>query len=339
MFTFIGIIATIIFLKFIYDTFLTNNANKNWNEYKSENPEKAARIERNTGLNFNTKPNSNLAHKLASLQMLAEHYGCNASDVKDVVMNEFKANYQNYQELTNLLEKFKIAKGTESIQYDIDPEDTPNAYLYNWALELRTSIIQNMFKLPPEADDPNELSDFDKEITLELRNHMENDMAKSIFKIIESQINYLGNYFIPLSNNGRVEVCIFNTIIITCFFEDYNSILGGKVRHRLVNLAIEYLISNYNIPKQVINSIFTERESQIQRELELMRDSNLMPIKFYNNFYLNPLNNKTPETSLENEYSRLPEFHIYLNILIKHLNIEFNLLEDENPDFKTTCIV
>ena len=52
--TFIGIIALFIFFKFIYDTYLTNNTERDWQEYKSGNPHEERVLENNKGLNFNT---------------------------------------------------------------------------------------------------------------------------------------------------------------------------------------------------------------------------------------------------------------------------------------------
>lgn len=344
MFTFLGIVATIIAIKFIYDNFITNNANKNWEKYKSECPEEAARVERNTGLNINTKPITNEVHKLASLQMLAEFYECKASDVKDVVMNDFKINYPNSEELNNIIEKFKTAKGSDSIKYNIDPEDTPHAYLYNWALELRNSVILEnqislMFKLPREAGDSYELSESDKEITMELRNHLEDDMAKSIFELIESYSDYFHLFFKPMLIYGIAENFIFNTLLILYYSKDYNSILEGKVRHKVMALSINHLTKYYNLPKPKVISVFTEREKEFRQEFEMMKDPNYLPIKFYKNLYTSPFNLKLDEVSLGDQASIISIFESHLKILTNNLWLEFNKLEDANPDFKTTCIV
>jgi len=53
-FTIIGILAIIIFCKFIYDTYLSENTNKDWEQYKKTNPHEARVIENNKGLDFNT---------------------------------------------------------------------------------------------------------------------------------------------------------------------------------------------------------------------------------------------------------------------------------------------
>jgi hypothetical protein len=56
-----GAFALIVFIKFIYDTFLTTNTSRNWAKYQSAFPHEAAVIENNNGLNFKTdfKPKTN----------------------------------------------------------------------------------------------------------------------------------------------------------------------------------------------------------------------------------------------------------------------------------------
>ena len=52
--TFIGLIALLFLGKFIYDTYLTNNTERDWQEYKRANPHEATVLESNEGLNFKT---------------------------------------------------------------------------------------------------------------------------------------------------------------------------------------------------------------------------------------------------------------------------------------------
>jgi hypothetical protein len=52
--TFIGVIALFLIAKFIYDTYLTNNTEKSWHDYKLNNPHEAQVLENNKGLNFKT---------------------------------------------------------------------------------------------------------------------------------------------------------------------------------------------------------------------------------------------------------------------------------------------
>ena len=51
-------IVILIIGKFVYDSFLTNNTEKNWEKYKKENPHKAIVIENSKGLNMN--PNAEI---------------------------------------------------------------------------------------------------------------------------------------------------------------------------------------------------------------------------------------------------------------------------------------
>lgn len=49
-----GIIFLIVIGKFVYDTYMSNNTEKNWKKFKDSYPEKAAQIQNNSGLNFRT---------------------------------------------------------------------------------------------------------------------------------------------------------------------------------------------------------------------------------------------------------------------------------------------
>lgn len=50
----LGIAFALFFLKFIYDNFLSNNADKGWQKLKEQDPEAARMIEQNQGLNLRT---------------------------------------------------------------------------------------------------------------------------------------------------------------------------------------------------------------------------------------------------------------------------------------------
>lgn len=53
-FAIIGVVALIIFGKFVYDSYLTDNTERDWQEYKRINPHKALTLENNQGLNLRT---------------------------------------------------------------------------------------------------------------------------------------------------------------------------------------------------------------------------------------------------------------------------------------------
>lgn len=52
----LGIILVLLFLKFVWDSYITGNTEREWGEYKQQFPAEAERIESNSGLNFNRTP-------------------------------------------------------------------------------------------------------------------------------------------------------------------------------------------------------------------------------------------------------------------------------------------
>lgn len=69
LFVILGIIFTLLFIKFIWDSYLTDNTEKRWREYKQEFPAEADRIESNSGLDFKRTPyESNLRTKPGDLK-------------------------------------------------------------------------------------------------------------------------------------------------------------------------------------------------------------------------------------------------------------------------------
>lgn len=132
---FIGIIALFIIGKFIYDTFFTDRTEKNWNQYKQSNPEDAARIERNRGLDLSTKSKSREQDKRDSLLRMAVNMCCSPAQVRDNFIKELKE-----QQLTAALTKEAIQmlrqkKYEESEVFNIDPDDTGAAYMEEWTKE------------------------------------------------------------------------------------------------------------------------------------------------------------------------------------------------------------
>lgn len=138
--TFIGIIALLFVAKFIYDSYLTNNTEKSFEEYKNNNPEAAARIERNKGFDLSTKPKTRSKDKEDSLLRMARNMGCAPDEVKEGYINDLKSQNLDQNKYSMMIKFLKEKKYEESKLLNIDPDDTSAAYMEKWTKEYINSL-------------------------------------------------------------------------------------------------------------------------------------------------------------------------------------------------------
>ena len=77
----------LIFAKFVWDTYVTGETEKQYQINKKRNPEESARMEnkekKGKYFDFDYSPRTNSAHRIISLQILANKFDCNEGDVKE----------------------------------------------------------------------------------------------------------------------------------------------------------------------------------------------------------------------------------------------------------------
>jgi|GEM_PF-4406737 len=138
--TFIGIIALLFVAKFIYDSYLTNNTEKVFEEYQNNNPEAAARIERNKGFDLSTKPKTRSKDKEDSLLRMARNMGCTPDEVKEGYIEDLKSQNLDQNKYSMMIQILKEKKYEESKLLNIDPDDTSSAYMEKWTKEYFNKI-------------------------------------------------------------------------------------------------------------------------------------------------------------------------------------------------------
>lgn len=167
--TFIGILAVIIFGKFIWDTYLTNNTEQQYQNNKRQNPEEIARMTNNVAkkeyLNFDYSPKSVPMHKALSLVSLANKYDCSPDEVKAL----FQADYLEFIRvscasdteaialLATSIAEARDSKAGEAVKAVIDPDDTQAAIVEEWLLEIEAVISASRLKLAAEDEQEVEL--------------------------------------------------------------------------------------------------------------------------------------------------------------------------------------
>lgn len=168
MLTVIGAITLFFVGKFIYDTYITDNTEKNWEKFRRSNPEEAARLERNEGLNFNLKPIKNDDHKVASYIMLAQRLNCSPENVREIYTVDLRKKISSSSDVLELARHWKAKKYEESKRLNVDPDDTPASLLEKWTMsifaELQRSemlLNENTNKKTDEEEEYNEEGEYE----------------------------------------------------------------------------------------------------------------------------------------------------------------------------------
>jgi hypothetical protein len=178
---FIGIISLLIFVKFIYDSYLTDKTEKDWNQYKRNNPEDASRIEKNKKLNSNLKYQSGMNDKQTSLLRMAMNMQCSANEVKEYFINDLIKQELSVAEAKETIQIIRQKKIEESKVFNIEPEDTAAAYMEEWAKEFfennkidwkEHEIAENLLNVNPEL-----ARIINEENELELKNFLEENSS------------------------------------------------------------------------------------------------------------------------------------------------------------------
>lgn len=135
----IGLIALFIFGKFIYDTYLTNNTERDWEVYKQGNPLDAARIERKEMPKNNTRTRSREDDKRLSLVNIARILNCLPENAKTTYLQTLKDKRINETDLNELLQAWNKRKYEQSLTFKMNPDDTPAAFYEEWTISYQNN--------------------------------------------------------------------------------------------------------------------------------------------------------------------------------------------------------
>lgn len=171
----LGIIFLLVIAKFVYDTYLSNNTEKRWEEYRQENPERAYQVERNTGLNLGTSASAREA-----------------------------AAFNKLTELQQLLIKQSLAfyKQVESREhyFQLTPPNKRNLeqYFKSVCSILSAAVIEAALDIDRVGRDEN--------IRKELRLNLRSSYILFVNNIVKSNKVIFPNYFLPVSNDNAVSL-------------------------------------------------------------------------------------------------------------------------------------
>jgi len=133
MLALLGIIFIVIIVKFLYDNFATNNAANNWDQYKTNFPEEAHRLDTNKGLNMNVKPKNDFSRKQLSLLEIARNLGTSPELAQELYTKKLHEVVHSVEERDHLLREIRKKKIEEASTKSIDPDDGVAAVMYEWA--------------------------------------------------------------------------------------------------------------------------------------------------------------------------------------------------------------
>lgn len=137
-----------------------------------------------------------------------------------------------------------------------------------------------------------------------------------IFIIAKGGIVELKQAYKDLTDEGKFEVIIFNSIIALAYYSKFNH--DNPVNNSKYIMKIAEQARNYNIPsadKELLNFIVSRMEFYANEYRQLSEPENV-PSKIFSCFYENPLSNPKPSFDL----GEIFQFKIALGIMINYVN-------------------
>jgi len=120
-----------------------------WNNYKIQNPAKAAEIE-SLGLNFSFLPDKEVKEKIFALETTARDSNCSISELKDKVFAPLKGKIEEGDYLY-LMEFYDKKTFSEAEKYNIERANTIWMIVEGWILEKVEEIERKYSYLPPRS--------------------------------------------------------------------------------------------------------------------------------------------------------------------------------------------
>lgn len=140
--TFILILVGGFVCKFVYDSFLTDNTDRKFEDFSKSNPEAAARILNNNGGLLGSTQNRNKSVYAESMRYIANNNDWHINEVEDQLTLQLEEIIVTKDDYFSFMKRLQQEKGREAVQRKIDPEDTTAAISYNLAKKLYSPIYE-----------------------------------------------------------------------------------------------------------------------------------------------------------------------------------------------------
>ncbi|GAB3872921.1 hypothetical protein GCM10028824_23870 [Hymenobacter segetis] len=259
----IGLVAVVIFGKFIWDTYITGKTENDAKANEKRNPEEATRMELNVKrgqhLNFDYSPKRNADNRKKSLNILVELIGCEASDIEKIYkatlakeIIDIHANPISF--LKTRIEDLRKLKTRDALSMNFDPDDTPAAFMCEWAVEMLESTIRQKEKIELEifVDDERE----------RIRQEMRRISIATIAENLDCEEKYAELCFKQQIKNDATVGMIENGIDILDFLNHAKSTFEETKESQAIELGISEDVTPAGIACLWLNDLIIERQNR-----------------------------------------------------------------------------
>lgn len=236
--TFIILIIIFVIGKFVYDSYLTDNTDKNWENYLKENQKQPNKIS-DLIVNNLSIPQSDV-NRDASLRLMALSYNCELSKVEEnfivVIQKELEV-----ISIEEILENLKLRKANDAQTFNMHPNDTPAAIMEEWLTEFYEKDNYD------DYETIGSFSDIEKQYVISLlKGEIEKWLCDEARKVIAE-------------NPGRDR--IMQSMLVMHELESYSEnvklkIIDDKVHYGLTEKEIKLLV--HMSMENVVNDLFKD---------------------------------------------------------------------------------
>ena len=197
-----------------------------WDNYKQNNPAKAAEIE-SLGFDFSNVSDKEAKEKIFSLETTAHDTPCAISELKQKVFAQYEGKIEEGDYLY-LMEYYDKKTIEEASTYNIERTNTIWMIVEKWMLEKAEEIEKKYESQPPRSkkdpmtllmqfqlEDSNEFSILRK-THIYLKNYPMTEKSKEYVKLIENIFDkYLDSYIKPYAENedNKKNPSLFNALV------------------------------------------------------------------------------------------------------------------------------
>ena len=131
IFTFIALIVVFVLGKFIYDTYLTDNTEKNWEKYRQTNPEDASKLDmQEARYNYRETTKERKPRMTGKMSTIFPNFITFFNEIKDELNLEVSQNDDSTLEVRMPILTYGVIQGYTNFMIQIDFDNTESEQYY-----------------------------------------------------------------------------------------------------------------------------------------------------------------------------------------------------------------